>query len=126
MNLQENIQRIRQMMGTNDYEMIPTDLLRRPNGHIGTQGFTSESLFSLLKHISNVKNFELPKHESLKELINKLKDSPETVDMIIDYIKLDPIEIRKLPDDTYVIKDGNHRANLLNLLGVDKLPIKNL
>lgn len=124
MNLQENISRIREIIGMDNYELIPTDLLRRPNGHIGTQGFTSESLFNLLKHISEIKGFELPKHESLKELINKLKDSSEKVDMIIDYVKSDPIEITKLPDETYVIKDGNHRANLLNLLGVDKLPIK--
>ena len=124
MNLQENIQRIKEMMGVDDYELIPTDLLKRPNGHIGTQGFTSESLFNLIKHISKVKEFELPKHDSLKELVNKLKDSQEKINMIFDYVKSDPIEAYKLPDESYSIKDGNHRANLLNLLGVDKLPIK--
>ena len=124
MNLQENIRRIREIMGIDSYELIPTDFLRRPNGHIGTQGFTSESLFNLLKHISKVKKFDLPEHNSLKDLIDKLRNSPKIIDMIFDYVKSDPIEAIKLPDDSYSIKDGNHRANLLNLLGVDKLPIK--
>ena len=124
MNLQENIRRIREMMGMDSYKIIPTDLLRRPNGHIGTQGFTSESLFNLLKHISKVKDFDLPEHDSLKDLIDKLKNSPEIIDMIFDYVKSNPIEALKLPDDSFSIKDGNHRANLLNLLGADQLPIK--
>ena len=124
MNLQENIQRIREMMRMDSYELIPTDFLRRPNGHIGTQGFTSESLFNLLKHISKVKEFDLPEHDSLKDLIDKLRNSPEIIDMIFDYVKSDPIEVYKLPDDSYSIKDGNHRANLLNLLGANQLPIK--
>ena len=124
MNLQESIRRIREMMGMDSYELVPTDLLRRPNGHIGTQGFTSESLFNLLKHISELKEFDLPKHDSLKDLITELRNSPEIIDMIVDYVKSDPIEVYKLPDESYSIKDGNHRANLLNLLGVDQLPIK--
>lgn len=124
MNLQESIRRIREMMGMDSYELVPTDLLRRPNGHIGTQGFTSESLFNLLKYISELKEFDLPKHDSLKDLIDKLRNSPEIIDMIFDYVKSDPIEALKLPDDSFSIKDGNHRANLLNLLGVNQLPIK--
>lgn len=124
MNLQENITRIREMMGIDDYELVPIELLRRPNGHIGTQGFTSEFLFNLLKHISKVKKFKLPKHDSLKQLIDKLKNSEEIIHLIFDYVKKDPIIAIKLPDETYHIKDGNHRANLLNLLGVDKIPIK--
>ena len=121
MNLQEQLNRIQEMMGV-DYKLIPTNELRRPNGSLGTQGFTQESMISLLKHISNEENFELPKFDSFKELILKLREMPEIIHSIYKYVKSDPILLIKLPDDTYHLKDGNHRANLLNLLNVDKIP----
>jgi ParB-like chromosome segregation protein Spo0J len=47
---------------------------------------------------------------------------PEIIESIYKYVKSDPVLLIKLPDDTYHLKDGNHRANLLNLLNVDKIP----
>jgi hypothetical protein len=121
MNLQEQLNRIQEMMGI-DYKLIPTDELRRPNGSVGTQGFTPESMVSLLKHISNEENFDLPNFNSFKDLILKLREMPEIIESIYKYVKSDPVLLIKLPDDTYHLKDGNHRANLLNLLNVDKIP----
>jgi hypothetical protein len=127
MNLQEQISRIQEMMGVinenpDEVTLLPLDNFRRPNGSIGTQGFTTESLINLIKHISRVQEFDLPKFESVKDLIFSLREDPEVIDKIVDYVKNDPVIILKLPDDTYVIKDGNHRANLLNLLNVDSVP----
>ncbi len=127
MNLQEQISRIQEMMGviSENYDeviLLPLDNLRRPNGSIGTQGFTTESLINLIKHISRVQEFDLPESDSIKDLIFSLREDPEVIDKIVDYVKNDPVIILKLPDDTYVIKDGNHRANLLNLLNVDSVP----
>jgi hypothetical protein len=127
MKLQEQISRIHSMMGvitesSDEVTLLPMENLRRPNGAIGTQGFTTESLINLIKHISKVKEFNLPEYNSAKELIMSLKENPEVKHKIISYVKQDPVVIIKLPDDSYKIKDGNHRANLLNLLDVSYVP----
>jgi len=57
-----------------------------------------------------------------KELILKLRNDSESIKKIFEYVKSDPVEISQMPDDSYVVNDGNHRANLLNLLRVDVIP----
>jgi len=57
-----------------------------------------------------------------KELIFKLREDPDKIEKIYEYVKTDPVTLSKMPDDTYVVSDGNHRANLLNLLKVEKIP----
>lgn len=105
---------------------IPIEDVRRPNGAIGTQGFTSTQLKDLIKFINTNLNLgiseDLFNGEKLKPLIDYIKNSPDLVQKIQDYVKKDPIEISIMPDDTIIINDGNHRANLLNLIGSDVLP----
>lgn len=127
MNLQENISRIKQMMGLLSeedmgYVMLPMDNIRRPNGSVGTQGFTPESIINLVKHISNVYELNLPEYDSLKDLILTIREQPDIKNYIMDYVKTDPIQVLQLPDESYHLKDGNHRANLLNLLHFDSVP----
>ena len=127
MNLQENIHRIKEVMGIiseNDmgYIMLPMDNIRRPNGSVGHQGFTPESIIGLVRHISDVYDLNLPKYESLKDLIYSIREQPEIKGYIMDYVKSDPISVTQLPDESYHLKDGNHRANLLNLLYFDSVP----
>lgn len=57
-----------------------------------------------------------------KKLILSLRDQPNKVEKIVKFVESNPVELSKMPDDTYVVSDGNHRANLLNLLNVDKIP----
>lgn len=109
-----------QKLGT---ELIPVISLRRPNGQIGTQGFTSENMINLIEYISTKKGFEMPTYKTLKELIENLKKDSDIVKSITSYVESDPITAIKLPDGTINIKDGNHRANLLNLLGVENIPV---
>jgi len=128
MNLQENIHRIKQVMGIiseNDmgYTMLPMDNIRRPNGSVGHQGFTPESIINLVRHISDVYELNLPEYDSLKDLIYTIREQPEIKDTIMSYVKRDPISVIQLPDETYHLKDGNHRANLLNLLHFDSVPV---
>ena len=104
-------------------EMIPVSSLKRPNGQIGTQGFTSENMINLIKYISTKKGFEIPTYKTLKELIENMKKDGDIVKSITNYVESDPITAIKLPDGTINIKDGNHRANLLNLLGVENIPV---
>jgi hypothetical protein len=104
------------------YTMLPMDNIRRPNGSVGTQGFTPESIINLVRHISDVYELNLPEYESLKDLIYTIREQPEVKDAIMSYVKRDPISVIQLPDETYHLKDGNHRANLLNLLHFDSVP----
>jgi hypothetical protein len=105
-----------------EFDMLPMDDIRRPNGSVGTQGYTPESMIRLVKHISNVRDLNLPHYTSLKEMILSLRELPEIIDEIVEYVKTDPIIVTKLPDDSYHLNDGNHRANLLNLLYVSEVP----
>jgi predicted nucleotidyltransferase len=57
-----------------------------------------------------------------KELIFRLREDPVKVKKIYDYVKSDPVTLSKMPDETYTVSDGNHRANLLNLLKVENIP----
>ena len=107
---------------TEEFEMLPMDNIRRPNGSVGNQGYTPESMIRLVKHISNVRELNLPNYTSLKEMILSLRELPEIIDEIVEYVKTDPIIVTKLPDDSYHLNDGNHRANLLNLLYVSEVP----
>ena len=103
--------------------MIPVSSLKRPNGQIGTQGFTSENMINLIEYISTKKGFKIPTYKTLKELIENMKKDGDIVKSITNYVESDPITAIKLPDGTINIKDGNHRANLLNLLGVENIPV---
>jgi hypothetical protein len=105
-----------------EFVMLPMDDIRRPNGSVGTQGYTPESMIRLVKHISNDRELNLPDYTSLKEMILSLRELPEIIDEIVEYVKTDPIIVTKLPDDSYHLNDGNHRANLLNLLYVSEVP----
>jgi hypothetical protein len=105
-----------------EYVMLPMDNIRRPNGSIGGQGFTPTSMIDLVNHISNVRNLNIPEYSSLKDMILALREMPDIKNEIMDYVKTDPINVIKLPDDSYHLKDGNHRANLLNLLHFDSVP----
>ena len=51
------------------YEMLSMDDIRRPNGSVGTQGYTPDGILGLVKHISNIYGLNLPEYSTLKELI---------------------------------------------------------
>ncbi|HNU14916.1 MAG TPA: hypothetical protein PKI55_10695, partial [Chitinophagaceae bacterium] len=108
--------------------LIPTTDLRRPNGSIGTQGFSPENLVEVARHIAKEMGFDIPAYDKnkgtseIKQVIDYLKNNKEAQQKIRDYVVKDPVVVSLLPDNTYEIEDGNHRANLLNLIGVDVIP----
>jgi hypothetical protein len=107
---------------------IPTAELRRPNGSIGTQGFVPENLVDVARFIAKEMGFEIPAFNKdlgtseIKQVIEYLKNNKEAQQKIKEYVVKDPVVVTKLPDNTYSIDDGNHRANLLNLIGVEEIP----
>jgi hypothetical protein len=112
----------------NDFDLIKTEDLRRPNGSVGTQGFTEENLVSLARFIASEKGFDIPAFDKntgtseIRQVIEYLRENQDAKDKIFEYVKSDPVEINTLPDGSYHIQDGNHRANLLNLIGAENIP----
>lgn len=108
--------------------LIPTTDLRRPNGSIGTQGFTEENLISVARFIATETGFDIPVFDKnlgtseVKQVIEYLKSNKDAQQKIKEYVIKDPVVVQLLPDNTYSVEDGNHRANLLNLIGVDVIP----
>lgn len=107
---------------------IPVEDLRRPNGSIGTQGFTEENMIDVARFISREMGFDIPAFDSslgtseIKQLIDYLRGNKEAQQKIKEYVIKDPVVVSQMPDGSYSIADGNHRANLLNLIGVDVIP----
>ena len=99
---------------------------RRPNGSMGTQGFTPENMMNVISFINDNLNLNIPsnlfKEGGLRELLDYIKADSSLVNSIENYVKTDPAEINILPDDSIHIQDGNHRANLLNLIGAENIP----
>lgn len=114
-----------------NYDSFDISNLVRPDGSLGTQGFTSEQMLDLINYVSDLMGIVLPKHDvnkkgsELKQLIDYLKNNEQAKNLILEYVKSDPVKLNTLPDGSYHLKDGNHRANLLNLIGVKELPIVN-
>ena len=53
-----------------------------------------------------------------------LKSNPKDQQKLLDFTKQNPIQLTKLPDDSYDLKDGNHRANLLYWSGIETVPVE--
>lgn len=99
---------------------FPIANLRRPNGQIGTQGVNSEQIADMLIHVAGLK---VSMDMSMRELVDALKASPQAQDKLRKFIMHEaPIEVYALPDEQFHIKDGHHRAFLLNLLGDETVP----
>ena len=122
-----DIERRRQEELNKNIDNKNTEENRRPNGSIGTQGFDSTQLRDLISFLNkelglNISEDLLKDSEKLKPVIEYIKNNKELVEKIKDYVKTNPIEVITLPDNSLQFQDGNHRANLLNLIGSDILP----
>jgi hypothetical protein len=120
------IERRRQEKLSTIVSEVSTEENRRPNGSIGTQGFDPTQMKNLIKFLNDKLNLNIDnklfEDEKLKPLIDFIKNNKVLVEKIKQYIRTNPIEISKMPDGSLSFRDGNHRANLLNLIGSDVLP----
>jgi hypothetical protein len=103
-----------------------TEENRRPNGSIGTQGFDPTQMKDLIKFLNKKLNLSIDEQlfegDKIKPLIDFIKGNKNLVEKIKQYVKTDPIEVSRMPDGSLHFRDGNHRANLLNLIGSNTLP----
>jgi len=106
-----------------NFETILFDLnkIKKPSGSIGNQGCTFEQSRDIMKHLGI--NIEY-KNDELREIINHLKNNPKDLQKLIEFTKKNPIILLELPDETYHLKDGHHRATLLFYSGVENVPAK--
>lgn len=119
----------RQQELSEELTLLKAEDIRRPNGSIGTQGFDVSQMKDLVSYLSNLLSLNIPSNltnkdnDSLKPLIDYIKSDESIKDKILNYIKTNPSEVTYLPDGTVNFKDGNHRANLLNLIESDIIPV---
>lgn len=112
-------------------ELLNVEDVRRPNGAIGTQGFDPSQMKDLVKFISDKLGLNIPENlldksvDTLKPLVDYISKDENLKNKILEYIKTNPSEILVLPDGTVQFVDGNHRANLLNIIGSDVIPAIN-
>lgn len=106
----------------NSFNLLPISDIKRPNGAIGTQGVTTEQVSNIL---TNVLNLDVPKNASMRELVDLFKSNPNNIDNLMKFTKKNPINISRLPDESFHIKDGHHRAFLLDQAGIEKIPYTN-
>lgn len=95
--------------------------MKDARGRIGKQGFTRDGVFDLLRKFGGM---EIAEDASLKEVIEQLKSSPETLERLQTFLEVTPIEISRLPDDTIHLDDGHHRAFIADQIGMSSLPLK--
>jgi hypothetical protein len=93
--------------------------IKRPNGAIGTQGVDIENIRSIL---TNVAKLSVPKDASMREMVDLFKQNVAAQNRIRSLMQEQPLEGVQLPDGSIYIKDGHHRAFLLNQAGDKTLP----
>jgi hypothetical protein len=89
--------------------------IKRPNGAIGTQGVTESQVFDILTNVAGMKNID--EYMTMREMVDAFKADPEAQQRLRDFTAQNPIVVTALPDGSFYINDGHHRAFLLDQIG---------
>ncbi|NBP03996.1 MAG: hypothetical protein EBU90_28665, partial [Proteobacteria bacterium] len=79
---------------------------------------TAEGIKNLLDHIGIPVNSEQITRDQLTNLLNQ----PQYQEKLYQFLKNNPIEIKKFPELYNEISDGNHRFELAKLAGIKDIP----
>jgi hypothetical protein len=111
----------------NNFELFDLNNVRKPSGSIGNQGATSEGARDILKSIGIEVESVKPGQPTFKEMVEHLKNNPNDAAKYQKFLEKEPINISELPDGSYQINDGHHRATLSYYSGNENIPtiIKN-
>lgn len=94
--------------------------VKKPSGSIGNQGATETGAKSILDHLGI--NVTFKGEPTMREMVEHLKNNSKDRQKLLDFVKNEPIVLRELPDGTYQLEDGHHRATLLYYSGVENVP----
>jgi hypothetical protein len=97
---------------------MPIADMKRPNGAIGTQGVVTQQVAELLRMVG----LNATDSMTMRQLVDMLRADPAAQQRLRDFTAENPIVISVLPDDTIHIKDGHHRAFLLDQMGDTEIP----
>lgn len=90
---------------------LPIERLLRPDGSVGTQGVTTDSVRGILEGVLGI---VVPAGATMREMVDLFLSDPKNVEKLRDFTRNNPIQVSYLPDGTVQINDGHHRAFLLN------------
>jgi hypothetical protein len=100
--------------------LFELEKLKKRNGKLGEQGATAEGVRDLLKFLGI--DLEGVDTTSIKAMADFLKNNPSEKQKVIDFVRKEPVQITKFPEDYYELQDGNHRAVVLYYSGVEYIP----
>jgi hypothetical protein len=100
---------------SNPVQGVPIKSFVRSGENIGSQGINENKLFALAQNIAKELGIDI--NES--NYIAKLKPH---LDKVIAFVREHPAHVQRAVNGMYDIEDGNHRANLLRLLGATHIP----
>jgi hypothetical protein len=111
----------------NNFELFDLNNVRKPSGSIGNQGATPEGARDILKSIGIEVESATSGQPTFKEMIEHLKNNPKDAATYKKFLEKEPINVSELPDGSYQINDGHHRATLSYYSGNENIPtiIKN-
>ena len=113
----------RNQVGENPFNTVVNfDLnkIRAVSGKLGEQGATPDGIRNLLKYVGvDLTNVNT---DSTKAMADYLRSNPSERNKVLELVKQEPIKLSQLPDGSYDLKDGNHRATILYYSGIESIP----
>lgn len=101
-------------------ENYSIDFLKTKRGTIGTQGVTDQGLKNILSEYGEMK---FDTNADVTKILQQFKNDKLAQEKIISYVNKNPIELIEFPGgEGAAIKDGNHRAFLMNEIGQKTVP----
>ena len=97
-----------------NFVLFDLDNLRNKRGEIGHQGVDLDDLLSFLSWAE----IEVEKDSPIKSIFSL----DENKEKLWNKLKEVPIDVVALPDETFWLRDGHHRAKLADLAGFKKIP----
>ncbi len=97
-----------------DSILFDLNSLRNKRGEIGHQGVDLDDLLGFLRWAE----IEIYPDSNITEILS----IPENKEKLWNKLLERPIDIVRLPDDTYWLRDGHHRAKLADLAGFSEIP----
>ena len=88
--------------------------LRDKTGKIGRQAVDLGDLLGFL----NWANIDVDENSNIEEVLSISKNKEKLWNKLLER----PIDVVRLPDDTYWLRDGHHRAKLAYLAGIYEIP----